>query len=188
MAAQRADTQWPRFEVFQQTREGAPFQNVGSVHAPDAEIAMQNARDVFVRRPQTVSLWVVPAAAILARTAQELADEQPWHEETTVGEPVHVYHIFQKTSQRRSMHYVTYSGEVLAATLEQALQAAVARYGDKTTYVWWVVPEDKIIRSEAEDAPSMFRPAQRKSYRMPTGYHTRTMMREVRAQQEEQEE
>ena len=69
------DTQWPRYEVFQQSRPGGPYQSVGSVHAPDAEIALQNARDVFVRRPQTVSLWVVPAEQILARTQEELEED-----------------------------------------------------------------------------------------------------------------
>jgi ring-1,2-phenylacetyl-CoA epoxidase subunit PaaB len=55
------------YEVFKQEREGAPFRNVGSVHAPDAEMALMNARDVFARRPACHSLWVVPDAAILRR-------------------------------------------------------------------------------------------------------------------------
>src|SRR5690606_36949825 len=75
------DTQWPRFEVFQQVRPDTPFHNVGSVHAPDAELALQNARDVFVRRPQTVTLWVVPADRILMKTREELAAEPGWRDE-----------------------------------------------------------------------------------------------------------
>jgi ring-1,2-phenylacetyl-CoA epoxidase subunit PaaB len=74
------DTQWRRFEVFVQEKVGEPYQNVGAVHAPDAEMALQNARDVFVRRPECVSLWVVPAEMIFAKTAQEL-ETSLWREE-----------------------------------------------------------------------------------------------------------
>ena len=81
------DSQWPRYEVFQQDREGRPHRNVGSVHAPDPEMAMQNARDVFVRRPACLSLWVVPAGAIFSKTAQELREESP-QDSLSFDEPV----------------------------------------------------------------------------------------------------
>ena len=68
--------QWLPYQVFKQEREGAPFRNVGSVHAADAEMALLAARDVFARRPACNSLWVVPAAVILARTAEELVGER----------------------------------------------------------------------------------------------------------------
>jgi ring-1,2-phenylacetyl-CoA epoxidase subunit PaaB len=64
MSTNHHDSQWPRYEVFKQDRPGRPHQNVGSVHAPDAELALQNARDVFARRPSCHSLWVVPAEVI----------------------------------------------------------------------------------------------------------------------------
>lgn len=177
-----ADSQWPRYEVFQQARPQAPFANVGSVHAPDPEIALQNARDVFVRRPETHRLWVVPAAEILSRTAEEIAQENwetPSHEEeASAGEKR--YYIFRKTSQRRSMTFVMLSGEVLAASKEAALRLGLQRFGhDAQAFVWWIVPADAIIATRDEDVPSMFEPARDKSYRMPTEYHTQTLMREV---------
>ena len=61
-----ADSQWPLWEVFTQEGRGAPHEHAGSVHAPDAELALQNARDVYARRGGVVSLWVVPAIAITA--------------------------------------------------------------------------------------------------------------------------
>ena len=64
--AARADTQWPLWEVFAQPGDGAPHEHAGSVHAVDAEHAMQNARDVYARRGKVVSLWVVPTEAIVA--------------------------------------------------------------------------------------------------------------------------
>ena len=58
--------QWPLWEVFTQPKSGAPHEHAGSVHAPDAEMAMQNARDVYARRGEAVSLWVVPSLMISA--------------------------------------------------------------------------------------------------------------------------
>lgn len=58
--------QWPLWEVFTQPNKGQPFEHVGSVHAPDGEMALQNARDVYARRGEAVNLWVVPSSAIVA--------------------------------------------------------------------------------------------------------------------------
>lgn len=58
--------EWPLWEVFTQAPGGKPHEHAGSVHAPDAEIALQNARDVYTRRGEAVSLWVVPSGAIVA--------------------------------------------------------------------------------------------------------------------------
>ena len=66
------DTQWPRFQALQQHQEGQAHQNVGTVHAPDPEMALQNARDVFLRRPDCTGMWMVRADQIFAKTAEEL--------------------------------------------------------------------------------------------------------------------
>jgi ring-1,2-phenylacetyl-CoA epoxidase subunit PaaB len=47
------------YEVFQQTREGEPMAHVGSLNAPNDEMAMQYARDIFSRRYEALRLWVV---------------------------------------------------------------------------------------------------------------------------------
>lgn len=60
------DSQWPIWEVFVQMKTGAPHVHAGSLHAPDPEMALQNARDVYARRDDPVSLWVVPSAEIVA--------------------------------------------------------------------------------------------------------------------------
>ena len=62
----RSETQWPLWEVFAQEDGGAPHEHVGSIHAADAEMALQNARDVYGRRGKVVSLWVVPSNDITA--------------------------------------------------------------------------------------------------------------------------
>ena len=64
-------TDWPLWEVFVRARRGLSHQHVGSLHAPDAAMALRNARDVYTRRSEGVSLWVVPAAAIVASSPDE---------------------------------------------------------------------------------------------------------------------
>lgn len=57
---------WPMWEVFVRQRRGMSHVHAGSLHAPDGETAVQNARDVYTRRMEGVSVWVVPSAAIHA--------------------------------------------------------------------------------------------------------------------------
>lgn len=64
-------SQSPLWEVFTQKDGGAPHEHAGSVHAADAEMALQNARDVYGRRGNVVSMWVVPSAAITASPSDQ---------------------------------------------------------------------------------------------------------------------
>ncbi|UCG23857.1 MAG: phenylacetic acid degradation protein [Chloroflexota bacterium] len=179
-----SDNQWPRYEVFVQERANRPHQNAGSVHAPDAEMALQNARDLFVRRPQCLSLWVVPAETILARSRQELDIGGPAG--TAEGE-LETYYVFRKTSQRNTMTYVAHSGQVEAASAEEALANARRQFGDEETYIWWVCPERAITRSAEDDLASMFAPAADKAYRMPQDYRVAREMMAVKLGRRSQE-
>jgi len=62
---------WPLWEVFVRPRRGLSHGHVGSLHAPDAEMAVRNARDLYTRRGEGVSIWVVPSAAITASSPDE---------------------------------------------------------------------------------------------------------------------
>jgi ring-1,2-phenylacetyl-CoA epoxidase subunit PaaB len=66
------DSQWPLWEVFLQPPKGEPHEHAGSVHAVTAEQALQNARDVYARRGEAVSIWVVPTAVITASTPDDM--------------------------------------------------------------------------------------------------------------------
>lgn len=57
---------WPMWEVFVRQRRGLSHVHAGSLHAPDAATALQAARDVYTRRVEGVSVWVVPSAALTA--------------------------------------------------------------------------------------------------------------------------
>jgi ring-1,2-phenylacetyl-CoA epoxidase subunit PaaB len=62
---------WPLWEVFVRPRRGLSHGHVGSLHAPDAEMAVRNARDLYTRRGEGVSIWVVPSADITASSPDE---------------------------------------------------------------------------------------------------------------------
>ena len=56
--------QWPLYEVFVRARGGLDHKHVGSLHASDARMAIDHARDLYTRRQEGVSIWVVPSNAI----------------------------------------------------------------------------------------------------------------------------
>ena len=62
----------PLWEVFIRSRSGLAHRHVGSVHAADATMALHAARDVYTRRGEGLSIWVVPSTAI---TASDPADK-----------------------------------------------------------------------------------------------------------------
>ncbi len=63
--------EWPLWEVFIRSQHGLAHRHVGSLHAPDAEMAIRNARDVYTRRNEGVSIWVVKSAEITASSPDE---------------------------------------------------------------------------------------------------------------------
>jgi len=183
------DTQWPRYEVFEQVSEDQPHQNTNSIHAPDGEMALMNARDVFVRRPYCVSMWVVPADKIFSKTAQELADPD-WatnSEIESVSTSTEPYYVFQKLKHRGSQ---TYIGIVEAQSPIEALQHALAVYSEGNPLAWWVFPARFVTKSEPDDIESMFDPSLDKTFRDQSEYHTIAMMYEIkkRARQAEDSE
>ncbi len=66
------NAEWPLWEVFTQPKSGKPHEHAGSLHAVDAENALQNARDVYSRRNEAVSIWVVPSDQITASTPEDM--------------------------------------------------------------------------------------------------------------------
>jgi ring-1,2-phenylacetyl-CoA epoxidase subunit PaaB len=61
-----AKNDWPLWEVFVRSRNGLAHRHVGSLHAIDGQMAVDMARDVYCRRAEGVSVWVVPSAQIVA--------------------------------------------------------------------------------------------------------------------------
>ncbi len=66
------DSQGPLWEVFVQKKAGQPFVHCGSLHAYDKEMALENARDLYTRRSEGTALWVVPSAAIVSSSPEDI--------------------------------------------------------------------------------------------------------------------
>lgn len=63
--------EWPLWEVFIRSRQGLDHKHVGSLHAADEKMAIENARDVYTRRMEGVSIWVVESRHIHASSPAE---------------------------------------------------------------------------------------------------------------------
>jgi ring-1,2-phenylacetyl-CoA epoxidase subunit PaaB len=62
---------WPLFEVFLRGKRGLNHVHVGSLHAADPQMALHHARDLYTRRNEGVSIWVVAATDITASSPDE---------------------------------------------------------------------------------------------------------------------
>jgi ring-1,2-phenylacetyl-CoA epoxidase subunit PaaB len=61
----------PLWEVFVRPARGTNHVHVGSLHAADSTLALQNARDLYTRRNEGVSIWVVRSVDITASSPEE---------------------------------------------------------------------------------------------------------------------
>ncbi|HEV7186241.1 MAG TPA: 1,2-phenylacetyl-CoA epoxidase subunit PaaB [Leifsonia sp.] len=90
---------WPLWEVFVRSSRGLSHVHVGSLHAPDETMAVRNARDLYTRRSEGVSIWVVPSSAVIASSPDEKdsffepAGDKPYRHPTFYTIPDGVEHL-----------------------------------------------------------------------------------------------
>lgn len=65
------NTDWPLWEIFIRSKQGLDHKHVGSLHAADAQMAIENARDVYTRRQEGISIWVVESKHVHASNPDE---------------------------------------------------------------------------------------------------------------------
>jgi len=96
---QNLQTEWPLFEIFPRSKNGLEHRHAGSLHAADAEMAMENARDVYTRRQEGVSIWVVESKNIHASNPEnagelfEPAKDKVYRHPTFYELPIELKHI-----------------------------------------------------------------------------------------------
>lgn len=88
--AEGKHAEWPLWEVFIRSKSGLDHRHCGSLHAADAKMAIENARDVYTRRQEGVSIWVVPSAMI------------------TASDPVHSEELFEPAMDKIYRHPTFY--------------------------------------------------------------------------------
>ncbi len=173
-----SDTQWRRYQVFIQTHPEAAHQDAGSVHAPDPEMALLNARDVFSRRPECVSMWVIACEAIYACSEQEIINDQgqePIHEDERAFE---AYYVFCKEQHSAPM---TLRGKVEANSPRQAILKSRATFSShQSPLLWWAFPASQVTQSQPSEVESFYAPARHKTFRLSTDFHTHSAMRTIR--------
>ncbi|TXB67556.1 1,2-phenylacetyl-CoA epoxidase subunit PaaB [Phaeodactylibacter luteus] len=90
---------WPLWEVFIRSKNGLSHKHVGSLHAADAEMAIENARDVYTRRNEGVSIWVVESGHITASSPNQSeslfdpADDKVYRHPTFYDVPDDIKHM-----------------------------------------------------------------------------------------------
>ena len=90
---------WPLFEIFIRSKSGLHHKHVGSLHAADATMAIENARDVYTRRNEGVSIWAVESKNITASNPEdsealfEPATDKVYRHPTFYEMPNEVKHI-----------------------------------------------------------------------------------------------
>ena len=62
---------WDLYEVFIRSKRGLSHKHVGSIHASDKNMAIENARDLYTRRSEGESLWIVKSTDIVASDPKE---------------------------------------------------------------------------------------------------------------------
>jgi len=78
----------PLYEVFIRSKRGLDHRHVGSLHAEDSAQALEYARDVYLRRSEGVSVWVVCSSDITASQESDVAsfldpmDDKPYRHAT----------------------------------------------------------------------------------------------------------
>ncbi len=91
--------EWPLFEVFIRSRNGLEHRHAGSLHAADPTMALENARDVYTRRQEGVSIWVVESKNIHASNPEqagelfEPAKDKVYRHPTFYDLPIELKHI-----------------------------------------------------------------------------------------------
>lgn len=62
------------YEVFIRSARGLDHIHVGSLHAKNPQQALLYARDVYIRRAEGISIWVVEQSNIHTSSEQDVAD------------------------------------------------------------------------------------------------------------------
>ncbi|HEV8505334.1 MAG TPA: 1,2-phenylacetyl-CoA epoxidase subunit PaaB [Chitinophagaceae bacterium] len=90
---------WPLWEIFIRSKQGLDHKHVGSLHAADAQMAIENARDVYTRRMEGISIWVVESKYVHASNPDdaenfyEPAEDKVYRHPTFYDLPDEVKHM-----------------------------------------------------------------------------------------------
>ncbi|NQW43318.1 MAG: 1,2-phenylacetyl-CoA epoxidase subunit B [Bacteroidetes bacterium] len=91
--------EWPLWEVFIRAKQGLNHKHVGSLHAADVTMAIANARDVYTRRLEGISIWVVESKHLHASEPSDQealfdpAEDKIYRHPTFYNLPIELKHM-----------------------------------------------------------------------------------------------
>jgi ring-1,2-phenylacetyl-CoA epoxidase subunit PaaB len=170
--------EWPLWEVFIRSRQGLNHKHVGSLHAVDFDMAIENARDVYTRRMEGVSIWVIESNKLNASEPKdndvlfESSHDKIYKHPTFSSLPEELNHtlweVFIQSKQGLNFKHV---GSLHAEDVDMAIETAREGYTRSMEGVSiWVVQSNEIHANEPNEQDALFEPANDKTYRHPTFY------------------
>lgn len=168
------------YYIFLQETENSAFENVGSVHAADAEMALQNGRDVYARRVPGFALWAVPADSVFTRTQQQLAAAPLTSPAADSARETYLVCVKRKPAENPTL-----AAQVDATSPEDALiQARATLNFSAEPFWWWVFPLRAVTASTPEDHDPFFAAAESKPFRESAYYRVIGAIRRIQRESE----
>jgi ring-1,2-phenylacetyl-CoA epoxidase subunit PaaB len=170
--------QWPVYQVFERLAPDKPMRASGSVHAVDAETALENAWAVYGRRPNGVSFCVVPRSEIVTKPREEFAQIAPSSQ--GAADSRQTFCVFRRKGEKLLYEQ---GRSVVAANAGEAMTLAVSEAGD--CFAIWVFPAASMTSSASvsADCPNTSQP--HKWFRDHKSFPVFAMLREIRAEEAE---
>jgi 1,2-phenylacetyl-CoA epoxidase PaaB subunit len=168
--------QWPVYQVFERPAPDKPLRAGGSVHAVDAETALENAWAVYGRRPTGVSFCVVPRSKILMKTREQFGHIAP--SPHAAAESPQTFCVFRRKGSK-----LTYeeAKSVVAANADEAMTRAIAEAGD--CFAVWVFPAASVTSSACVSADCPHASQPHKWFRDHKSFPVFAVLREIRAEE-----
>lgn len=160
------DAVWPLWEIFIRSKQGLDHKHAGSLHASDARMAIENARDVYTRRQEGISLWAIDSSHIHSSEANDTDKSKKISSGSKEEDPL--WEVFTRSKQGLDFKQ---AGSLHAPNAAAAIESAHQTYAQGKEGVGiWVVESKHLHASDPADEDMFFEPAVNKTYRHPTFY------------------
>jgi ring-1,2-phenylacetyl-CoA epoxidase subunit PaaB len=176
--------QFATYEVFQQFKDGKPYEHVGIVHAPNEDMAFLFAKEQYTRRgPSCTGMFIVKTAAIQVtpytdgdKNVLDLFQEYS-------GVPTHAesYEVF--FLKKRGKQHV-HVGSVQADNHSTAVSEAAKLYPTSPCVNVWVTRRDDVLFSQPEDK-DIWSTLSEKKYREAVAYRAMDRINQFKAEQKQ---
>ncbi len=184
MPAKASLDQFETWEVFQQLKEGKPFEHVGSVHSPTADLAFLFAKEQYTRRGTVyIALALVATENIVSTPIVEgsrnILKEWPEPAPADSNAAEKVYDVFYLKKRGKEPYH---AGQLKAANGDWAIFKASELYPAEVCLCAWAIEHDKILFTDPEDK-IIWNTLAEKKYRDAIAYKSQDKINKFKEQQ-----